>query len=180
MPSSIHGSRSAPPPLEREEQRFAILWSPLPPITWILPFIGHMGIGDSRGVAHDFQGPYYVGNQGRMAFGSATRYLSFQSRVLSTVGEQRWDEAIAEADVEYRGRMHNICCDNCHSHVANALNRMPDLNYYAISKWDMVKLCFLIFFRAPYVNWKQGICSQFLPITIILILFVLLPTLLTK
>eukprot|EP00978_Attheya_sp_CCMP212_P033539 scaffold135672_cov38-Attheya_sp.AAC.2 len=101
------------------------------------------------------------------------------------VGEQRWDEAIAEADEEYRGRMHNICCDNCHSHVANALNRMPDLNYDAlsmirISKWDMVKLCVLVFVRAPYVNWKQGIVSQFLPIAILLLLFVLLPTLLTK
>ena len=102
---------------------------------------------------------------------------------FNKVGEQRWDEAIAEADEEYRGRMHNICCDNCHSHVANALNRMPDLNYgitmIRISKWDMVKLCFLLFFRAPYVNWKQGIVSQFLPFTILL-LVILLSTLLTK
>ena len=52
-----------------------ILWSPLPPITWILPFIGHMGIADSRGIASDFQGPYYVGDQGKMAFGNPTRAL---------------------------------------------------------------------------------------------------------
>lgn len=45
---------------------FTILWSPLPPITWVLPFIGHMGIATSRGVACDFQGPYTVGERGRM------------------------------------------------------------------------------------------------------------------
>jgi hypothetical protein len=28
---------------------YCIVWSPLPPITWVLPFIGHMGIADSRG-----------------------------------------------------------------------------------------------------------------------------------
>ena len=26
----------------------------------MIPFIGHTGIGDSRGVTHDFAGPYYV------------------------------------------------------------------------------------------------------------------------
>ena len=45
---------------------FTILWSPLPPITCILPFIGHMGIANSRGIANDFQGPYSVGDRGRM------------------------------------------------------------------------------------------------------------------
>ena len=45
---------------------FTILWSPLPPITWLIPFIGHMGIATSRGVACDFQGPYTVGERGRM------------------------------------------------------------------------------------------------------------------
>ena len=45
---------------------FTILWSPLPPITCILPFIGHMGIANSRGIANDFQGPYSVGDMGRM------------------------------------------------------------------------------------------------------------------
>ena len=38
-----------------------ILWSPLPPITWILPFIGHTGISDSEGVIYDFAGPYTIG-----------------------------------------------------------------------------------------------------------------------
>ena len=60
---------------KREDLSFTILWSPLPPITWILPFIGHTGIANSEGIASDFQGPYSVGDQGRMAFGNPTRAL---------------------------------------------------------------------------------------------------------
>jgi hypothetical protein len=59
----------------QEDLSFTILWSPLPPITWIIPFIGHTGIANSIGVSSDFQGPYFVGDQGRMAFGDPTRVL---------------------------------------------------------------------------------------------------------
>ena len=54
---------------------FNILWSPLPFISWFGPFIGHLGIADSRGIASDFQGLYYVWDDGRMAFGNPTRAL---------------------------------------------------------------------------------------------------------
>eukprot|EP00542_Grammatophora_oceanica_P000618 CAMPEP_0194063176 /NCGR_PEP_ID=MMETSP0009_2-20130614/79658_1 /TAXON_ID=210454 /ORGANISM="Grammatophora oceanica, Strain CCMP 410" /LENGTH=133 /DNA_ID=CAMNT_0038715197 /DNA_START=34 /DNA_END=432 /DNA_ORIENTATION=+ len=111
---------------------YTILWSPLPPITWIIPFIGHTGIANSQGIASDFQGPYFVGDQGRMAFGSPTRALRLD---VSDLPDERWDEAIEEANQVYRGRMHNICCDNCHSHVANALNRMPVEGPIFIKKW---------------------------------------------
>jgi hypothetical protein len=58
-----------------EDLAFTILWSPLPVVTWIIPIIGHLGIADSNGIASDFQGPYYVGDRGRMAFGEPTRAL---------------------------------------------------------------------------------------------------------
>ena len=39
---------------------FSIVWTPLPLITWILPFIGHTGIALSNGIIHDFAGPYTI------------------------------------------------------------------------------------------------------------------------
>jgi hypothetical protein len=30
-----------------------LVWSPIPVLTWILPFIGHLGIADSSGCAPD-------------------------------------------------------------------------------------------------------------------------------
>jgi hypothetical protein len=37
-----------------------IVWTPIPLITWLFPFIGHMGIARTDGVIRDFAGPYYV------------------------------------------------------------------------------------------------------------------------
>ena len=33
----------------RQKYPYCIVWSPLPPISWIFPFIGHTGIADSKG-----------------------------------------------------------------------------------------------------------------------------------
>lgn len=136
---------------------FCILWSPLPPITWLIPFIGHVGISDSHGIASDFRGPYFVGDDGRMAFGAPTRALKID---MGRVGAERWDEAIQEANAIYRERMHNICCDNCHSHVANSLNRMPLSS--VLGSWNMVIICFDVFFRARFLSW-WSVVLQFGP-----------------
>eukprot|EP00429_Kryptoperidinium_foliaceum_P042013 CAMPEP_0176116790 /NCGR_PEP_ID=MMETSP0120_2-20121206/58668_1 /TAXON_ID=160619 /ORGANISM="Kryptoperidinium foliaceum, Strain CCMP 1326" /LENGTH=123 /DNA_ID=CAMNT_0017451069 /DNA_START=126 /DNA_END=494 /DNA_ORIENTATION=+ len=112
---------------------YCILWTPLWPITLFLPFIGHTGIADSRGICNDFQGSYYVGTDGDMAFGRPTRYLKVDIGDLPG-GAEEWDEALQEANRIYSHRIHNICCDNCHSHVCTALNRM-NLKAFGISKW---------------------------------------------
>jgi hypothetical protein len=39
---------------------FCIVWTPLPGLTWLLPFIGHTGIAMSDGVIYDFAGPYTI------------------------------------------------------------------------------------------------------------------------
>ena len=49
----------------KEKYPYCIVWSPLPPITWLIPFIGHTGIADSNGVIYDFAGPYTI-NKGNM------------------------------------------------------------------------------------------------------------------
>jgi hypothetical protein len=51
-----------------------IVWTNLPCITQVLPTIGHTGIGDSRGVLHDFAGPYYVSIDD-LAFGETMKYV---------------------------------------------------------------------------------------------------------
>ena len=53
----------------RQLYPYCIVWSPLGPITWFCPFIGHTGIGDSTGIIHDFAGPFSIG-KGNMAFGN--------------------------------------------------------------------------------------------------------------
>lgn len=154
----------------QDDLAFCVVWSPLPPITFLFPFIGHMGIASSRGVASDFRGPYYVGDDGHMAFGSPTRalYIRYEDA-------QAWDQAIHEANEVYRGRMHNICCDNCHSHVACALNRMG-YKAYRVERWDMVKLAALMFFKGRFLSWG-AVLYQFGPFVAILLIIILSTTL---
>ena len=157
---------------ESPDLSFCILWSPLHPITALLPFIGHLGISDSLGRAHDFRGPYYVGTDAstplpKMAFGPPTRYLKMDIGELPG-GADRWDEAIHEANGIYSQRMHNICCDNCHSHVARALNI---LEHQGRHDWNMVKLCFLVFFKGSFVNYKGAILLQFGPFLVLVSIY---------
>ena len=37
-----------------------LVWTPIPVLTWVLPFVGHLGIADSKGVTWDFAGPYHI------------------------------------------------------------------------------------------------------------------------
>ena len=74
-----------------------IVWTPLPCITQFLPTIGHTGIGDSRGVLHDFAGPYYVSIDD-LAFGETHKYVDLD---LEGITEQEYDNAIIKADKVY-------------------------------------------------------------------------------
>ena len=142
---------------DEEDLSFSIVWSALPPITWILPFIGHTGIADSKGVVSDFQGPYTVGDRGKMAFGAPTKalkiHLHLDDNPETCSATSGWDEAIQESNQVYRGRMHNLFCDNCHSHVAYALNR-AGVREYGVEKWDMVKIALLMTFRGRFLSWS--------------------------
>ncbi|KAI6242978.1 hypothetical protein M3Y99_00208500 [Aphelenchoides fujianensis] len=121
---------------------FSVVWTPIPIISWLLPFVGHMGICTSRGVIRDFAGSYYV-SEDQMGFGWPTCYLQLDPEKVDG-GAQAWDNAVAEASEEYKHHMHNLFCDNCHSHTALALNLM---RYNGKTNWNMFTLCFLTFFK---------------------------------
>jgi len=129
-----------------------------------------MGIADGRGVASDFQGTYFVNTGGEMMTGAPTRALALPVSNLPG-GENDWDEKIKEANEVYSGRVHNICCDNCHSHVAYALNAM-EMKAFGISKWDMVKLALLVFFKGRFLSFT-GLVAQFLPSFVMLAILLL-------
>ena len=136
---------------------YSIVWTHLPPITWVLPFIGHMGITDSRGVVYDFVGGIGVGD---LMCGPAIRTLTLKPSACSAM---EWDEAVQAGNDFYSTRMHNICCDNCHSHVAVCLERM---RYRKRGYWDMVQICFWVFFMGKYTSF-YGFLKQWLVFCII-------------
>ena len=51
----------------RNRYPYCVVWSPLPCISWLFPFIGHLGIASSAGITYDFAGPYTIGVSGFVA-----------------------------------------------------------------------------------------------------------------
>ncbi|XP_077193852.1 transmembrane protein 222 isoform X1 [Paroedura picta] len=138
---------------ERCRFPYCVVWTPIPVLTWLFPIIGHMGICTSAGIIRDFAGPYYV-SEDNMAFGKPVKYWKLDPNKVYSCGPNAWDTAVHDASEEYKHRMHNLCCDNCHSHVALALNLM---RYDNSSSWNMIKLCF---FSLLYSKYVRRICED--------------------
>lgn len=51
-----------------------VVWTPLPVVSWLAPFIGHVGICKEDGTILDFSGSNLI-NIDDFAFGSVARYL---------------------------------------------------------------------------------------------------------
>lgn len=152
----------------RDRYPFCIVWTPIPILTWLFPIIGHMGICLSNGVIRDFAGPYVVG-ENNMAFGRPTKYWQLTPSKVNG-GVQSWDHGVTEASEIYKGRMHNLFCDNCHSHVATALNIM---NYNNSTSWNMVKLAFLTAIYSKYVSFA-GFLKTWIPFCFIVAICVII------
>ncbi|KAJ7958348.1 protein REVERSION-TO-ETHYLENE SENSITIVITY1 [Quillaja saponaria] len=62
--------------IETEKAKFpcCLVWTPLPVVSWLAPFIGHVGICREDGAVLDFSGSNFV-NVDAFAFGSVARYL---------------------------------------------------------------------------------------------------------
>jgi len=185
------GASGLPPRLP-----YCIVWTPLPFITWLLPFIGHMGICDSRGAVYDFAGPYTIGVD-EMAFAAPTRYLVLDPAAaapdarfreaalaraaaggapLSATGEAAagWAAAVDAGADAYCRRMHNICCDNCHHHVARTLNAM---RFGGRDDWGQVRLAAWLFFEGKYTS-AAGAVYTWAPFALLVVAVVLLRVLL--
>ncbi|XP_022901821.1 transmembrane protein 222 [Onthophagus taurus] len=152
----------------KDRYPYCIVWTPIPILTWLFPMIGHMGVCMSSGVIRDFAGPYHV-SEDNMAFGRPTKYWQLTPS-KARGGPSGWDEAVLEASDIYKGRMHNLCCDNCHSHVATALNLM---RYDNSMSWNMVKLCIMCLIYGKYVGFG-GFLKTWLPFLIIVSIIIVI------
>jgi len=148
-----------PPSVDPAAARFpyCVVWTPIPIVTWLVPFIGHMGVCTSEGVILDFAGPYFV-SVDNLAFGRAARYMWMPpgKAVFMDGGDhtgsavaRQWDLALQETARVYQQSMYNFCGNNCHEFVAHFLNSM---HYRGSTHWNMVKLAAMVFFKARFVS----------------------------
>lgn len=163
----IDGSMQHSPQIDPKKSRFpcCIVWTPLPILSWLVPFIGHVGICREDGVILDFAGPSFVSID-NFAFGAVSRFVQLSRDKCCTLphmveGEEEeeagrnllsWDSALRKSTQEYQHRTYNILSCNCHSFVANNLNRLG----FQGGGWNIVNVAALILMKGQWVNtWSM-------------------------
>ena len=121
-----------------------------------------IGICDSKGVIYDFAGPYCIG-VGKLAFGDPVKYLYLEKTKCVA---QDWDTSVQDGNEIYSQRVHNLFCDNCHSHVAKCLNIMK---YDHCDTYNMFTIGIWMFFYGHTIHFS-GYVKVYLPFTIFIIL----------
>ncbi|XP_020677623.1 protein RTE1-HOMOLOG isoform X1 [Dendrobium catenatum] len=184
----LFGRGSPLGPIDPRKARFpcCIVWTPLPLISWLVPFIGHIGICREDGVILDFAGPHFV-SVDHFNFGSVTRYIQLsreegslstnladspKNEALESNEKMTWDDALRKSTQDFQHRSYSLFTCNCHCFVANCLNRMS----YGCSRhrrWNVVNLAVLMFFRGTWVD-KLAVLKSFLPFATVLCLGLLL------
>lgn len=145
-----------------------IVWTPLPVISWFLPFVGHVGIGREDGVIVDFAGPNFV-SVDNFTFGDVARYIQLTKEkcpityrseeefklVESGRNQYTWDESLKKTTQEYQQQIYSILTCNCHSFVANHLNRLET----GPTCWNVVNVATMILLKGQWVNTQSMIRS---------------------
>lgn len=145
---------------------YCIVWTMLPGITWALPPVGHIGIGDSRGRVWEFMGLGATrAPTGGLSFAPVVRYVQLDPKKA----EAGWDEGLRAAIEGCEGRIHMGCCNNCHSFVADALNYM-EYRTNGCSWWNQVAIAVLLFFRGSFTTVNRSLIT-FVPALLFFMLF---------
>jgi len=111
--------------LQGELPRRSVLWAPIPVLSWIVPFVGHLCITTSRGAVFDLGGSYCVHTSRRTTiFGNPTRYRPASDDQYRQISDDDWDSAIYTTAARWEDKSYNLFSRNCHHFVADALNEM--------------------------------------------------------
>ncbi|XP_057524282.1 protein REVERSION-TO-ETHYLENE SENSITIVITY1 [Amaranthus tricolor] len=160
-----------------------LVWTPLPVVSWLAPFIGHVGICREDGSILDFSGSNLV-NVDHFAFGAAAKYYQldrkqccFPPNLSGHVCKHRykhhefgtaitWDDALDLSKHHYENKSYNLFTCNCHSYAANCLNR---LCYGGSMNWNMIDIAAMVLWKGQWVDGKS-VLRSFLPFLAVLCL----------
>lgn len=64
---------------KKEKFPCCLVWTPLPVVSWLAPFVGHVGICREDGTVVDFSGSNMI-NVGNLSYGAVARYYQLDRR----------------------------------------------------------------------------------------------------
>nr|ADW80942.1 RTE1-like protein 1 [Dianthus caryophyllus] len=169
---------------ERGRFPFLFVWAPLPVLTWLIPFIGHIGICREDGVILCFTTSYFVFVDD-FGYFSVTRYLQIDEKLCRAISslpsdknEERhqnseenkivsWDHGLQKSILEYQHHSYNLLTCNCHSFVANSLNHLG----FCGGSWNVVSVAVLILLKGRWVD-RVSMVKSYLPFAILFLICV--------
>ncbi|KAI0980690.1 hypothetical protein GJ496_001481 [Pomphorhynchus laevis] len=128
---------------------FCVVWTPISFISWLFPLCGHVGIGDSQGIVHDFVGSYRLE--------SGTYFFVGESL------ENIWDDAIQKETGIFKRKTHTLIGTNCHTYVNAVLNDIDG----PIKHWGTPKLIWNVFTKGTYIG-LSGVIRTWMPFVLII------------
>lgn len=157
-----------------------LVWTPLPVVSWLAPFIGHVGICREDGSAVAFSGSNFI-NIDDFALGSVAKYLQLDRKQCcfprnlaahtckhgykhTEFGSAiTWDDAIQSSVRHFEHKSYNIFTCNSYSFLANCLNR---LCYGGSMDWNMINVGALLLFKGHWVD-NMSILRSFSPFMLV-------------
>lgn len=178
-------SSTTVPPMDPSTGRFpqCIVWTPLPIVSWLAPFFGHVGVCRKDGTILDFAGPFLV-NVDNFAFGAPARYAHLDGQQCcfpphlsghtcqSGFGHAKlgtavsWDDGLRSSMQQFQHKSYNLFTCNCHSFVASFLNRIA---YQRSIRWNVIRVFLLIMLKGQWVS-KWAVARSFAPFTLVMCL----------
>lgn len=76
-----------------------------------------------------------------------------------------WDDSLRKSTQEFQHQSYNILTCNCHSFVANCLNRLG----FQAGRWNVVNLAIFIFLNGSWVS-KSAFVKSYLPFIIVFVM----------
>ncbi|KAL6609576.1 hypothetical protein ACP70R_039545 [Stipagrostis hirtigluma subsp. patula] len=150
-----------------------IVWTPLPVVSWLAPYIGHVGIAREDGTVLDFAGSNFV-NVDDLAYGAVARCLQLdrekccfpvnlaahvcaRSQEHAAAGTAiSWDDALRSGARRFEHRCYNLFTCNSHSFVADCLNRLA---YGGSASWNVLNLAALVWLRGRWLGRMAAVRS---------------------
>ena len=129
---------------------YCIVWTPIPFLTYIIPFIGQTGIANSKGIIHDFSASFFV-NIDDFSFGKPTKYFQLE---LNEKEKLDYDKAIEKGDLKFRTLIYNFFRNNSHMYVAYILNQ---IKYKGKSDFNMIYIWWILIWRGKYISFLSFI-----------------------
>ncbi|XP_074555806.1 protein REVERSION-TO-ETHYLENE SENSITIVITY1-like [Curcuma longa] len=164
-----------------------IVWTPLPIVSWLAPYIGHVGIGREDGKVLDFAGSNFV-NVDNFSYGAVARYLQldreqccFPPNLSAHTCKQSyrhaeqgtaisWDDTLQSNMQHFQHKYYNLFTCNCHVFVAACLNQLA---YRGSVQWNMLNVAALILWKGQWVD-GMSVFRSFSPFTAVLVVGILM------